>query len=512
MRIDNIKLKLCEGESVLKSRAAQAAHIKLSEAAYFKVLKKSVDARDKGDVHFVYSVEIGKTPPPAPEIVVKKYSTPEKRVAVVGFGPAGIFCALALARRGFKPVVFERGESVDDRVATVKKFESTGALDTESNVQYGEGGAGAFSDGKLNTGVKSEYKKFILDELVKHGAPEQIAYEAKPHVGSDRLPAVVKSIREEIVSLGGEVRFGAKLTGVKLSGGKVAAITVNGEDIEVSELVLAIGHSARDTYAALFNNGFSMEQKDCAVGLRIEHLQEDINRAQYGRFYDNEALGSADYKLTSSVCPRGVFTFCMCPGGYVTAAASENGGVVTNGMSNLARDGVNANSAVVAQVFKSDYGEGALAGIDYIRKLERAAFAAGGGNYRAPVQLVGDFLNGRESTGFGRVKPTYPIGTAFCRLDKLLPDYIVSAIRAGIKDMDRRLKGFAAEDAVLTGIETRTSTPVRILRADNLAAVGFQNAYPCGETGYAGGIMSAAIDGLRVAEKLSEKYETGCGL
>lgn len=508
MKIDNLKLKPGADEGLLKKRAAKIAGVK--EAKYFRILRKSIDARDRDNLHLVYSVEVSDTPFIEPRIFIGKYSRPNGRIMVVGSGPAGLFSALVLARRGFRPLVVERGESVEKRAVTVKNFENGGDLNPESNVQYGEGGAGAFSDGKLNTGVKSENKAFVLNEFIKHGAPEKIAYESKPHIGSDILPSVVKSIREEIISLGGEVRFNAALTGVVTADGKVTAAVINGEEkVAVSDIILAIGHSARDTYESLFSAGFFMESKDSAVGLRIEHLQEEINKSRYGRFYAEKSLGAADYKLTSNVSARGVFTFCMCPGGFVSAAASEQGGVVTNGMSNFARDNVNANSAVVVQVKKEDYGAGVLDGIEYMRKLERAAFAAGGGDYKAPVQLVGDFLEGKESRGFGSVTPTYPRGTAFYRLDKLLPEYISEPLKKGIKDMNGRLKGFSAHDAVLTGIETRTSTPVRIVRGDKLSSVSFSNAYPCGETGYAGGIMSAALDGIKIANAVSEKYEIG---
>lgn len=505
MKIDNVKLKIGENESQLKRKAIELSGIK--NPSYFRILKKSIDARDKGNIHFVYSVEIDKDAPTPAQIISKKYKKPEKKVLVVGAGPAGLFASLILARNGFNPLLIERGESVTDRKKSIDLFEKTGKLNVQSNVQFGEGGAGTFSDGKLNTGVKSEFKAFVLSEFVKHGAPACIEYDAKPHIGSDKLPLVVKSIREEIINCGGSVRFNARLENVEIKDDTVVSATVNGEKIEVSEIVLAIGHSARDTYESLFNAGFFMEPKDCAVGLRVEHLQENINKAQYGKNYLEPSLGSADYKLTSRASERGVFTFCMCPGGFVTAATSEEKSVVTNGYSNFARDGKNANSAVVVQIKKEDYGNGVLAGIEYLRKLEQLAFREGGENYSAPCQLVGDFLNGTESKSFGEVKPTYPLGTNFCRLDKMLPDYIVQPLKKGIIDMDRRLKGFADKHAVLTGVETRTSTPVRITRTEKLSSVKFTNAYPAGETGYAGGIMSAALDGIKVANAILSKYE-----
>lgn len=510
IRIQNIILKIDEDESLLKARAAKKADLELNKIKYFKIIKKSIDARDKGDIRISYIIDIDTEIFTAPKPVTVKYKSPEKRIAIIGFGPAGMFAGLSLARAGLKPVIIERGSSVDIRQKKVSVFETDRQLDTSCNIQYGEGGAGTFSDGKLNTGVNSPLNKTVLEEFVKHGAPEEILYTNKPHIGSDNLPKVVKSIREEIINLGGEVYFDTTFKGFKTSDGKITSVLCKNEkefEIEVSEVILAIGHSSRDTFKMLFDSGVMMEPKDMAIGLRIEHKQKFINKSQFGRFFDNKTLGAADYKLTSQAFERGVFTFCMCPGGTVVAATSEEGAVVTNGMSNFNRDGENANSAVVVQIKKSDYGEGTLAGIDFQRKLERAAYVAGGSDYSAPAQLVGDFLRNKESKALGEVKPSYPLGVKLYPLNTLLPQFMTKAIQSGIQDMDRRLNGFANYDAVLTGIETRTSSPVRVIRGENLSSVSLSNLYPSGEVGYAGGIMSSAMDGLKIADCIKEKYK-----
>lgn len=501
MKISGIKLRLDEEENKLYDIAKK----KFGRDGFFRILKKSLDARDKGNIFYVCSVEISGEPFVSPSEFIGEYCYPENPVAVVGFGPAGIFCALRLARAGFRPIIIERGQDADERKKTVNRFFTSRELDTECNIQYGEGGAGAFSDGKLNTGVRSEYKDYVLSELIKHGAPEEIAYSAKPHIGSDILPGVVKAIREEIIDCGGKFLFNTAVVDIETEGEQLKSLKVKKRDytekIEVSAAVFAIGHSSRDTYEMLFAKGIAMEAKDCAVGFRIEHLQEDINKAQFGR----DIGVTADYKLTSSVCDRGVFTFCMCPGGTVVPAASEENALVTNGMSEYKRDKTNANSAVVCQVKTSDYGSRPLDGIDYLRSIEKRAFVAGGGDYSAPVQNVADFMRGRKSVSFGRVKPSYCLGTKFCNLEDIVPDYISCSVRKSLADMEKRLKGFASS-GVLTAAETRTSSPVRILRNDKLVSLSVSNLYPAGEVGYAGGIMSSAMDGIKVAEKIKEKY------
>ncbi len=470
---------------------------------YFRILKKSLDARDKGDIKWVYTVECSeKTVPHPPKMYEKVKKMP--RVFVVGAGPAGLFCALRLLDHGIRPVLLERGKRVEERAEDVRRFRETGVLDPSSNVQFGEGGAGTFSDGKLNTQTGSPLHADVLGTFVRFGAPPETEYLNKPHIGSDRLRGIVAAMREYILSAGGEVRFGALLTDLERRGGK-AVITVNGVREEADDIVLAIGHSARDTFAMLRARGFQMEQKEFAAGLRIEHPQAEIGRAQYGPRYAE--LPAADYKLVSHAGERAAFTFCMCPGGVVVPAASEEGGVVVNGMSDYARDGKNANSAVVVQVKKEDFhSDDPLAGVAFQREMERRAYAAAGG-YRAPVQLVGDFLVGRESRAFGGVEPTYALGTSFAPAESYLPAVLVQTLRAAIPDMGRRLRGFDRPDAVLTGVESRTSSPVRILRGEDGQAIGAEGVYPCGEgCGYAGGISSAAADGLRTAELLSRKY------
>ncbi len=511
IRLDGVRLNPKESVDDLKARACKKAGVNQNKIKYFCLLKKSLDARDRRDIHFVCSVEMDYQKPLIEKPITKKYRYPKKPTVVVGFGPAGMFCALYLARQGFNPLIIERGKKVDERKNSVQFFNSKGVLDENSNIQFGEGGAGAFSDGKLNTGVKSENKRFILQELVSHGAPEQISYDGKPHIGSDRLPTVIKNIREEIISLGGTFMFDTCLTAIKKADGKVTEITVKGIDgekqIEVENLILAIGHSARDTYETLIKEGVTAEPKDMAIGVRIEHLQANIDKAQYGASHEELGLPTADYKLTANAFGRGVFTFCMCPGGLVVASSSEKGGVVTNGMSNFARDGVNANSAVVVQVSKADFGEDIYSGINFLRSLEQKAFNLGGGDYKAPYQLVGDFIAGKKSNGIGKVKPTYPLGVKSVCLNEVLPDFIVEPLKQGLLIMDKKLRGFADKDAVLTGVETRTSSPVRFTRTEDFSSPYATNLFPIGETGHAGGIMSAGLDGLKAGQIIASKYE-----
>ncbi len=508
--LNNIRLNIGEDNDVLLQKCCKKANVSVEKIKYFKILKKSLDARKKNDIHYVCSVEFAFSSPKNCEQKTDSYNYPQETVVVVGSGPAGLFCSLILARQGFKPLVIERGSSVDDRKAEIDKFIKTRVLNTECNIQFGEGGAGTFSDGKLNTGVKSLDKAFVLDEFFKHGANEDVTYLNKPHIGSDVLPIVVKNIREEIISLGGEFVFDACFDDLTIEDNKVINVvyTKKGKKtvVSVAELVVAIGHSARDTYKMLFDKGLSMEKKDMAIGFRVEHLQASINEAQYGKNYDKR-LPVADYKLTSSVGERGVFTFCMCPGGFVMPATSNNGAVVTNGMSNYLREGKNANSAVVVQVKKEDYGEHVLSGIDFVEDLEKRAFLLGGSDYSAPCQLLGDFIEGRPSKTFGRVKPTYPLGVKFVDLNELLPQYLSTPIKMAFLDMEKRLNGFADKDAVLTAIETRTSSPVRIIRGENYSSLTVENLYPSGEVGYAGGIMSSALDGISVARAIMKKYK-----
>ncbi len=479
------------------------------KAAYFEIKKKSLDARDKNNIRYIYTVDASAQPQKKKEPTFERLSAakkPEKPVLIVGSGPAGLFCAVRLLDHGITPVLIERGAPVEEREKTVRSFFETRMLDVNTNVQFGEGGAGTFSDGKLNTQTHSPLNREVLQLFVRFGAPQEILWLNKPHIGSDNLKKVVANIRRHILEQGGKVLFHTRLEDITIKNGEVCEATVTAsaparvtEKMPVSAIVLAVGHSARDTFEMLLSRGVPMRQKDFAVGVRIEHLQSKIGFAQYGKAFSQ--LPAADYKLVSHACDRAAFTFCMCPGGYVMPATSEENGVVTNGMSNFARDGKNANSALIAQVTRADLEDDSpLAGMRFQRKLERAAYYAGGGTYAAPVQLVGDFLADKESIGFGEVLPTYAAGTTFVDLRAVFPKEIAGALKTAITDMDRRLKGFAVSDAILTAPETRTSSPVRIERDETLQSIGVKHLYPCGEgAGYAGGITSSAVDGLRVA-------------
>ncbi|MBQ3506286.1 MAG: FAD-binding protein [Clostridia bacterium] len=510
--LSDIKLGIDKDETEL----VKIARKKLGKSpAYFAIKKKSLDARDKNAVKYIYTIEFSdKEQPSGAEIVERlpKCKLPENPVLVVGSGPAGLFCALRLIERGITPIVIERGASVEEREKDTQTFFGGGGLNVESNIQFGEGGAGTFSDGKLNTQTHDLRNKTVLETFVRFGAPKEIAWLNKPHIGSDNLKKVVKAMREYILAQGGQVRFHTRLDDLQITDGKLTGATFvhtkTGEKItqDVSALVLAIGHSARDTFEKLLARGVQMRAKDFAVGVRIEHLQEKIGFSQYGNAYTK--LPAADYKLVYRGDKRSAFTFCMCPGGFVMPATSEEYGVVTNGMSNYARDGKNANAALIAQVSTADFGDGVMDGVELQRKIERAAYVAGGETYAAPVQLVGDFLRDRVSDRFGEVSPTYAAGTAFADLRAVLPPYVSETLKNAIVDMDKRLKGFACRDAVLTGAETRTSSPVRIERDnESLQSVNTENIYPCGEgAGYAGGITSSAADGIRVADAIFKKF------
>ena len=498
----NLTLRPGKKEAELLKLCERKLH---APVRYFRILKKSLDARDKSNIKWVYSVECSSRPEQSPARTYPRITRPAPKVFIAGAGPAGLFCALRLIRHGIQPVLLERGKPVEERAEDIANFFQTGVLAPDSNVQFGEGGAGTFSDGKLYTQTNSAFHREILETFVEFGAPEEIAYLGRPHIGSDKLRLVIANMRRYILEHGGAIRYSSKLDDVRLKDGALTAVSVNGAWEEASLLVLAVGHSARDTFELLQRRGFLMEAKDFAVGVRIEHLQSRISRAQYGEGY--AALPAADYKLVSHASERAVFTFCMCPGGVVIPAASEEGGVVVNGMSNFARDEKNANSALVVQVKKEDFGEGALAGVAFQRKIERAAYLAAGGGYLAPAQLVGDFLAGKESYYFGEVRPSYARGTAFAPVDAYLPPAVCASLRAAIPDMALRLAGFSSYEGVLTGVESRTSSPVRILRGENFEAEGISGVYPCGEgCGYAGGITSAAADGLRIAHTIASKY------
>ncbi len=503
-KVVTVDIRLTESEDILLKRATKKAGLALSAVKEHRILKKSVDARHKNDIKIQYKVELStEKQEKSPKIYEKLES--EKFVVVVGAGPAGLFCALDLVRHGVKVLVIERGESVENRQKTVEKFFLGDNLNENSNVQFGEGGAGAFSDGKLNTSISSEKIISVLEDLVFFGAPLDIQYLAKPHIGSDNLPKVVKNIRENIISLGGKFMFSTLVTDLVVEGGTVRGVkTSSGDEILADAVVLAIGHSARETFEMLYKKGVSMEQKEFAVGFRIEQKQEIIDIDRYGKFYKNEKLKPAEYKLVSHKSDRAVFTFCMCPGGVVVPASSYEGGLCVNGMSNYLRDGENANSAVICQVKKSDFeSSNPLAGVYFQQSIERKAYLLGGGNFTAPVSLAKDFLEGTSSTTLNGVLPTYRRGFRLTSLENIYQKPITESLKIALFDMDQKINGFASNGAVLTGVETRTSSPIRILRGENFQSLNVKNLYPCGEgCGYAGGIMSASCDGLKVSSAI----------
>ena len=523
LRIQNIPLPIDGGQSQLKKKAARILGVKPEAITGLSLARQSIDARKKNDVHYVCTVDV--TMADEEKIMARcrdknvslhqsvPYIFPTVQRAsllppvVVGMGPAGLFAALFLARNGLAPIVLERGRPVEERTADVERFWATGVLNPSSNVQFGEGGAGTFSDGKLTTGTHDPRISTVFRTLVEAGAPADILYQHKPHIGTDVLRDVVKNIRLELIRLGCDVRFGHQLTGLILRDGAVAGLTVEGPqgsyDLPCDALVLSPGHSARDTFQMLLEAGVPMEQKPFAIGVRIEHPQNAISLAQFGPAW--ERLPAADYKLACHL-PNGrsAFTFCVCPGGQVVAAASEEGRLVTNGMSHRARDGKNINGGFLVGVGPADFGsDHPLAGVAFQRRWEEAAFTLGGGNYHAPAQTVKDFLARQASKALGAVEATYRPGVTPTDLDRCLPDYVTDTLRGALPVFDRKLHGFAAPDSLLTGVESRSSSPVRILRGEDCQST-VRGLYPCGEgAGYAGGITSAAVDGIRVAEALA---------
>lgn len=523
--LQNLRVEI-EKDADIAVLASEIARKKLGKvnikAQNISLSKRSVDARKKDDIHYVCSV-IFETNTPINERNMKKIGAVriaqknfelsfgekelEARPIVVGMGPCGMFAALMLAENGYCPIVLERGPSVFERKAKIEAFYETSVLDVNANIQFGAGGAGTFSDGKLVTRINDDRCSYVLEKLVEFGAPKEILYNAKPHLGTDNLLGIVDRISKKIEELGGEIYYNTTVESINTKNGKAYSVNTSRGEIACGALILAVGHSARDTYKTLIEQGYDVIAKPFSVGVRIEHLQSELDLAMCGD--KAQYLPHAEYAVSKVVGERGVYSFCMCPGGEVVAAASEEGGVVTNGMSNYARDGKNANAALAVSVLPKDFGNTPMAAIQFQRDLERAAFVSGGNNYFAPAQTVGAFMSGINDRSFGKILPTYMGGekTQFCDLNKVLPSFVSEMLKVGIVDFDKKIKGFGAEYAVLTGVETRTSAPVRILRNENMLAVGFENIYPAGEgAGYAGGITSAGVDGIAVCSKLMSVY------
>ncbi len=531
LRLTEIKLPLDHAASELTAAIVQRLGITTDELAGFSIARRGHDARKRGMVSFVYTLDAELKDAAAEAAILQRLqahgqvsTTPDMRYqfiaratqataaqlrpVIIGTGPCGLFAGLILAQMGFRPILLERGKAVRERTKDTFGLWRQGQLNPESNVQFGEGGAGTFSDGKLHSQIKDpkHYGRKVLMEFVKAGAPPEILYVSKPHIGTFRLVGMLEKMRATITALGGEIRFQSRVDDIEIDNGQIRGVMLaDGEHIATNHVVLAVGHSARDTFQMLHERGVYLEAKPFSIGLRIEHPQSLIDRCRFGDNAGNPLLGTADYKLVHHCANgRSVYSFCMCPGGTVVAAASEPGRVVTNGMSQYSRNERNANSGIVVGVTPADYPGHSLAGIAFQRQWEERAFDLGGRNYSAPVQRVGDFLAGRASTALGTVIPSYTPGVQWCDLSSALPDYAIAAIREALPVFDRQIKGFAMDDAVLTGVETRTSAPIRIKRGENYQSLNTAGLYPAGEgAGYAGGILSAAVDGIKVAEALA---------
>ncbi len=522
--INNIKIGLDDDEAKIfeQARGVLSREGLKPSAFELSVYKRSIDARDKESITLVYSVlaqcdfnvklRSSSSLKMLDDCTLELECGSERladRPLVVGMGPAGMFCALLLAEHGYRPVIIDRGDDVRARAEALEHFVKTGKLDLDSNVQFGAGGAGTFSDGKLTTRINDARCSYVLERFVEFGAPEEIMTKSKPHIGTDILCNIVANILARIEELGGDVIYRCRMESIKSYSDRVEILTQKGT-ISAGVAVLALGHSARDTYRMLINSGFAIEPKPFSVGVRVEHLQRDIDEALYGKYAGHKRLGVGEYNLSDTKGERGVYTFCMCPGGEVMPATSQEYGVCVNGMSKYARDGKNANCAVNVSVFTSDYGNTPQGGIEFQERLEKKAYIAGGGDYYAPIQLMGDFIEGRVSMSPSRILPTYAGGerTTVTDLASVLPDFVTKRLKEGFLIFDKRIRGFAVSDAVLTGVETRTSSPVRIMRGDSLFAISNPLVYPCGEgAGYSGGIMSSAVDGIKVASEIIKKYK-----
>ncbi|HPG43153.1 MAG TPA: hypothetical protein PLJ98_05020 [Acholeplasmataceae bacterium] len=533
IRITDIKIDITKAKTHELEKESLLTYIQTNyrinpkDIKSFSIFKRAIDARKKDQLYFVYSVDLDvnneknylnkklKGLTEAPLLTYQEIPSGDKKLShrpvVVGFGPSGMFAALLLARRGYRPIVLERGYDVERRSENVEHFYQTGEYNEGSTILFGEGGAGTFSDGKLTTLINDIRCRYVLESLVTHGAQPEILYINKPHVGTDILKIVVKSLREEIISLGGDIRFNAKVTKLFINNQHIEGVLINDNEILKTDVcLLGIGHSARDTFELLYNHKMEIIQKPFSVGVRIEHPQTMINESQYGKFAKEPQLGAADYKLSyHATSGRSAYTFCMCPGGWVMCASSEEGGVVTNGMSESMRDYENSNSALLVNVNPSDFGsDHPLAGVAYQRQIEQKAFRLGGSNYRAPIQLVGDFLNDQKSTKLGSVRPSYRPGYQFAELKELFPNYVTETLKEALHDFNRKIHGFSMHDAILTGPETRSSSPIRMIR-DEQHQSNILGLYPMGEgAGYAGGIMSSAVDGMKTAEKIIERYQS----